>query len=112
MKKANALYEKALEFAAEDIPDYERASKLLEEAADYGSGDALYAIGNWYFHGRHYPQNVSLAIDYWKKSALKSNLDAIHELAKIYECGVYLEKDLARSFYYYCLLYTSPSPRD
>jgi len=97
----NKHYIQALEIAKDENPDFKKAALLLEKAAKSGSSDALYALGSWYFHGRHYAQDVKKGFEYWKRSAEAGCTDAMLELGKYFERDDYGHKDLEKAFYYY-----------
>ncbi len=97
----NNDYLLAMETAKGESADFEEAARLLHKATDSGSPEAFFAIGNWYFHGRHYSKDISKAIDYWEKGSALGNIDSMLELGNLYELGENAEKDLEKAYYHY-----------
>jgi TPR repeat protein len=94
-------YQRALKAASGDNPDYEIAALLLDKAAKAGSSDALYALGSWYFHGRHFERDLEKGIAYWNQAADVGSTDAMLELGKFFEHDELGNKDLEKAFCYY-----------
>lgn len=94
-------YKQALKAAKGKNPDFEKAASLLKKAAKAGSGDAFFALGNWYFHGRHFAQDMSLAITNWERGAALKNVDSMLELGKLFERGEHVSENLETAFYHY-----------
>ena len=53
-----------------------RAIKLWKEAAELGSTDANFNLGNQYSAGKGVMQNKAKAVQYWEKAAMKGHAEA------------------------------------
>ena len=102
-EKQSDYYNKALEVAKAENPDYAKAADLLKKAEAAGSSKALFALGSWYFHGRHFEKDINLAISYWERAIEAKNSEAALELGTLYERGELVKKDMAKAFHYYCI---------
>lgn len=102
---ASDLYTEALEKAQAEVkkpnPDFSEVAELLQRAAADGSGDAYYALGAWYLHGRHYEKDADKAKEHWEEASELGNTDAMVEMGKFYENGELTQIDLAQSFAFY-----------
>ena len=63
-----------------------RASELWTEAAEHGSIEALFNLGNMYYHGKGVQEDEARAIQFWTKAALQGHVDSRHILGG-YEFG-------------------------
>lgn len=97
----NDYYKQALKAAKGKNPDFEKAVALLEKAVKVGSSDAMYALGSWYFHGRHFEHDLEKGIEFWKQAADAGNTDAMLELGKFFEHEELGKKNLENAFSYY-----------
>ncbi|MEL6364687.1 MAG: hypothetical protein AAFR11_07610 [Pseudomonadota bacterium] len=86
-EKAEELFNRALELARSEPPDFAGAEQLLLQAQNIGLPKADYALGSWYFFGRHYDKNVDRGIALMTKAADAGVVDAALELAIAYERG-------------------------
>lgn len=100
-KEAKQMFEKALKLSQESPPDFEAAFKNLLDAHEANSGEASYALGSWYLHGRHVEHDISTAVEYWLSGAKLNNIDSLTELAKYYENEEYCCQDMSKSLGYY-----------
>lgn len=98
---ATYLYNKALILAESDEYDWKKVEHLLVKAAELGSCDAQYALGSWYFYGRHYEISIQKAEQYWTMAAENGSAEAALELAIAYEKGDVIKKKIKSAFCYY-----------
>ena len=87
-----AAYKKAHSLALED--KFAEAYPILLRNCENNHGPSLYAIGNWYYHGRHVRKNFKKAFEFLKRSELFGCKDGFCELAYLYETGRGTKKDL------------------
>lgn len=66
-------------------------------AADAGSVDALYWLGNAYFVGEVVAHDLEKTYFYYKEAAEKGHADALNNYADMYLRGEYVEKDEERA---------------
>ncbi len=98
---AQKIFEKAQRLAQKSPPDFDAAFKNLLEAHEADSGEASYALGNWYLHGRHVEQDIAKAVNYWLSGAKLNNVDSLTELAKYYENEEFCPQNMSKSLGYY-----------
>ncbi|EJK49121.1 hypothetical protein THAOC_32033 [Thalassiosira oceanica] len=60
--------------------DMERAVKLWEQAAELGSVDALFSLGNSYDFGNGVKQDKAKAVAFYAKAAMQGHVDSRHNL--------------------------------
>lgn len=101
MAAGDLLVRKALNEARKKAGDLKQGYQLLEKAALKGNGEALYAIGTWYLHGKYLKKNSSIAVQYFLKSSEKNNLSAFYDLAVCFEKGVGVKKNKRKAFEHY-----------
>ena len=65
------------------INRYEQAFAEFSYLADEGDATAYYYLGKMYSQGLGVPQDISMAIEYYKKAEKAYNIDATYELAEI-----------------------------
>ncbi|WP_186579737.1 tetratricopeptide repeat protein [Aquibacillus kalidii] len=102
-----ALYVKALEGDSDSqlelghfyksIQRDEWAFDWLKAAADGGSVDALYLLGNDYFVGKVVEHDLEKTYFYYKEAAEKGHADALNNYADMYLRGEYVEKNEERA---------------
>lgn len=102
-----SLYEKALvgnTDAQLDLADFyksiqrdEWAFDWFKVAADAGSVDALYLLGNEYFVGRVVEHDLEKTYFYYREAAEKGHADALNNYADMYLRGEYVEKNEERA---------------
>jgi len=51
--------------------------------ASYGDPDSQFFVAQVYEQGRLVPQNISTAVDYYRKAAAQDHIEAIHRLAQL-----------------------------
>jgi TPR repeat protein len=75
---------------------------LLQEAAATGYPPALYALGNWYLHGKGFRKDRKQAVRFLKQAAANKYPYAEYDLAVCYELGQGgLPKDPKAAFLWY-----------
>jgi len=74
---------------------------LLQEAAEAGNLEAIYALATWYLHGRGVPKNAKTAASLLKKAADHHYAVAEYDLAVSYELGVGVKKSPKAAFQHY-----------
>lgn len=72
--------------------------KALLAKAEAGDATAQNIVGEWYYKGKHVPQDYKVAAQWWAKSAKQGNIYAIGNLAICYQMGHGVEKDSLRAF--------------
>ena len=80
-------YSDALSEAQGQAPDWGRVQSLLQEAMEEGDMEAAYALGTWYFHGHHLPQDIEKGVRLIEQAANKKVPAALNHLAMCYEKG-------------------------
>ena len=65
--------------------DAQKAFKLWKEAAELGSIDALFLLGNAYHFGDGVEKNAEKAAQFWSKAAMQGNAEARHNLGAMEE---------------------------
>lgn len=98
---ASEYYEKALELAQEPHNDFAKAYSFLTKAHEAGSGEAAYAIGNWYFYGRYLSKDINKAVEFWNVAADRDSIDGATELAKYYENEEFTKPNMSKALGYY-----------
>jgi TPR repeat protein len=75
---------------------------LLQKAASTGYPPAIYALGNWYLHGKGVRKDRKQAVRLLKKAAASKHPEAEYDLAVCYELGQGgLPKDPKAAFLWY-----------
>ena len=112
--------------------DYKKALEWTQKAANQGNARAQTALGYMYYEGKVVPQDYKKALEWYQKAANQGYARAQMDLGFMYEKGRGVRQDHQKAFewyqkaanqgyaraqtalgyIYYCLLYTSPSPRD
>ncbi|MDC3418071.1 tetratricopeptide repeat protein [Aquibacillus salsiterrae] len=102
-----ALYIKALEGNSDAQLELAHFYKSIERdewafdwfkvAADAGSVDALYFLGNEYFVGKVVEHDLEKTYFYYKEAAEKGHGDALNNYADMYLRGEYVEKNEKRA---------------
>ncbi|MCT2534687.1 sel1 repeat family protein [Aquibacillus koreensis] len=69
----------------------------FQAAAEAGSADALYWLGNEYFVGKVVEHDLEKTYFYYKEAAEKGHGDALNNYADMYLRGEYVEKDEKRA---------------
>ena len=94
--------------------------RKLKKYANWGNPEAQVLVGTAYLTGNGLEKNDKLAVRNLRKAILSGSNRARWMMSYLYKQGIGIEKDLEKSErllnqaakYKYCLLYTSPSPRD
>ncbi|EJK57415.1 hypothetical protein THAOC_22542 [Thalassiosira oceanica] len=60
--------------------DVRKAFDLWEEAAELGSIQALYSLGNAYYHGNGVKEDKATAAQFWTKAAMQGHAESRHNL--------------------------------
>ena len=100
--------------------DYTEAMNWLRKAAAQGYANAQNNIGDMYETGKGVELNDTKAAEWYLKAANQEIAEAQNSLGLMYFEGRGVEQDNIKSLEWYskscengyCLLYTSPSPRD
>ncbi|EJK70901.1 hypothetical protein THAOC_07702 [Thalassiosira oceanica] len=70
---------------------------MVQKRVDKGDADAIYMLGNKYYHGElGLAKNVPRAIELWTEAAELGSLDAHYQLGDSYYYGDGIEKDKSR----------------
>ncbi|MFB1049393.1 tetratricopeptide repeat protein [Paraliobacillus sp. JSM ZJ581] len=106
-EEVNTLYQKGLVGNADaqlelghfykSIERDEWAFDWFKAAADIGSADALYWLGNDYFVGTIVEHHLEKAYFYYKEASKKGHGDALNNYADMYLRGEYVDKDEKRA---------------
>jgi uncharacterized protein len=99
--EAPRLLSKAVKLAKSKSPNNQVVFELLQQASKAGSGEATYAIGTWYLHGKYVDTNLKKAIVFLRRASRAGFPAACFDLALCYEQGVAVEKDLSKAFELY-----------
>ena len=99
-EKAERLCKKARTIAQKP-ENYGKAYELLLEAHNLGSGEAAYAIANWYFYGRFLPRDIDKAHEFWVIAASRDYIDGLISLAIYYESEEFAPQDMSKAIGYY-----------
>ena len=92
---------------------FEEARAMFEVFARSGNADAEELIGVMYALGLGVEKDDVRAFDWYLRASLKGHPGAQSGIGWYYEVGRGLPApDYVRAYLWYCLLYTSPSPRD
>lgn len=83
----NKNYELALAEAQKDGYDVALVLKLLNQAIEEDSSDAMYALATWYLHGTNVKRSYKKAVALLKKAAENYHASALYDLAVCYEKG-------------------------
>ena len=92
---ADSLYQQSQ--VCFDKEQYQQGLSLLRQAAQANHVSAQYLMGKIYLDGRGAEANPILAAEWFSKAAAQEHYFAILELAKMYEKGIGVEKDLERA---------------
>lgn len=98
MPKGDVLLRKAFVEMQKEFPDLTIAFKLLEQSANQGNAEALYAIGTWYLHGTFVEKSSFLAVEYFLKSIEGNYSNAYFDLAVCYETGEGVKENSIKAF--------------
>jgi len=98
---SNRLYERAMRLAQGKKADFGEIFTLLEQAHASNDLRATYALGTWYFHGRHVARNLRKGVRYWREAADGNISDALFDLAVAYETGAGAPKSLRTAYGFY-----------
>ncbi|SKD09963.1 hypothetical protein SAMN05660461_5863 [Chitinophaga ginsengisegetis] len=98
MAKGNVLLRKAFVEMQKESPDLGVAFNLLEQSANKGNAEALYAIGTWYLYGTFVKKNPSLAVEYFMSSVEGNHSNAYFDLGICYESGTGVKKNYKKVF--------------
>nr|WP_319383069.1 tetratricopeptide repeat protein [uncultured Roseibium sp.] len=77
--------------------DPEKALHWFERAAELGSVDALYEIGDLHLYASIEGHTYKTAHDFYRRAAEGGHIGAMHQLAVLLEFGLGTDKDLAAS---------------
>lgn len=80
-------------------PDYEKAIKLFERAAELGNSHSLYHLGDIYNKGLGTKQNVRLALDYWEKGAGLGDSKCAEALEEVASESVTIDSNIDKNGY-------------
>lgn len=64
-----------------------KAAEQLIKLANEGNSLAQYRLGNLYYNGQLVPEDETLAIHWWKKSAAQGNAEAMFQIGQAYLFG-------------------------
>ena len=95
--------------------DYSKKSpKELLRLSVEGVPEAQTALGTLHYHGRGVPQDFKEAVRWYRIAADQKLVEAQFNLGLMYYHGRGVQQDYKRAIRWirFCLLYTSPSPRD
>lgn len=95
--------EELLKLANEAIEkeDYTRGIEYRLKAAEMGSSEAMYALGNMYRIGFGVPQDYSKAAEWLKKASDAGNDDAMALLGEMYRFGFFFSEDKEEAIKWY-----------
>lgn len=80
------------------IPDKAECLSFIEKAAEEGNAKAMYFLGHDYIYGRWLVQyDEEKGVEWYKKSAELGDLNAINDLAGLYEHGIGVERNEAKA---------------
>lgn len=99
--KVNKKYTKALKLAQSKQYDANKVIRLLNEAIDEGSGEAMYALATWYLFGKHVDKDLAKGNQLLSEAVEKCIPEACFYLAISYERGWGVEKNLYQAFFLY-----------
>jgi uncharacterized protein len=91
--KKQSAYDRALKQMQRKKPDLERAAILLADAAKRADQRAIYALGTWYLHGRHFKKNEQKDLRLIRKAARLGEPNALFDLAVSLERGIGIRAD-------------------
>lgn len=86
--------------------NYKEAFEYYHLAVAMGNVQAISNLGYCYLYGRDIPQNIDLAVAYFKVAALKGSDYAAYKLGDIYESTEWNLKDDEKAVYYYRMAIT------
>ena len=89
------------------ILDYQKAILYYKKAIEFGSSDALNALGNMYSQGKGLIQSDLHASKYYLESAKKNNANGQYLIAWCFENGKGVSYDLEQALYWYKKSYLS-----
>lgn len=79
--------------AAQRTQEIRDSLNVIMDKAKGGDAAAMNEVGTWYYTGKHVKQDYAQAYEWWKKSALKSDIRAIANFAMCYQLGRGVERD-------------------
>lgn len=81
--------------------DPEKALHWFERAAELGSVDALYEIGDLHFRASIEGHTYKTAHDYYRRAAEGGHIGAMHQLAILLKIGLGTDRDLASAEHWF-----------
>ena len=96
----------------EELIDYAEAKRYYQKGVDVNEINAIKGMALLYLLGQGVTQNNAMGAFYLKKAADKGNAWAMYHLGRLYYYGEGIPRNPKLALDYFCLLYTSPSPRD
>ena len=88
------------------------ALRLAREASEKGYSLADVTLGYFYEIGVGTLPDEQKSFDYFLRAAENEKTKAYDRVGRGFAKGIGVEQDLDKAIEWYCLLYTSPSPRD
>ncbi|NLY04466.1 MAG: sel1 repeat family protein [Campylobacter sp.] len=89
---AASKFEEGLE--AYQAGDYQKASKLYEQACDSKNAKSCFFLGDMYYYAQGVDQDSQKAFKYYKKACDGENAQGCFYLGALYEDGKVVEKEL------------------
>ena len=89
----NSAYHLALELERSTPPDFPRAFKYFDKAAQGGLSQAMHNVGVYYLHGKGVAKNAALALAYFTEAAKLGSPLSMLSLSLLYLDGVEVQKD-------------------
>lgn len=89
----NSAYHLALELERSTPPDFPRAFKYFDKAAQSGLSQAMHNVGVYYLHGKGVAKNAALALAYFTEAAKLGSPLSMLSLSLLYLDGVEVQKD-------------------
>ncbi len=89
----NSAYHLALELEHASTPDYARAFRYFDKAAQGGLSQAMHNVGVYYLHGKGVAKNAALAIAYLTEAAKLGSPLSMLSLSLLYLDGAEVPKD-------------------
>ncbi|GGZ99065.1 hypothetical protein GCM10007162_13930 [Ignatzschineria ureiclastica] len=81
--------------------DYQKAKVIFEKAAELGSKDALYNLGELYYYGNGVEQDYQKSLEYYSNPSLSDYPEALFSLAVQYDLGEGVDQSYAKSLELY-----------
>jgi uncharacterized protein len=97
------FYDLALKIAEDSNPDLFEVERLLIKSIKLNNPDAHFALGSWYFFGKHVPKSIEKSISLWEKGASVGSVESCLELALLYEKGDIIPPNLNKTLYFYVM---------